>query len=242
MKFYLRTFWQVFKFIFFPSLIRQKEKAEVVSGVSIDFKKDRLPLIISFAGLGEQFNFGNTLKDIEANVIYLRDVNHNWYLNGLEGVGDSVKEVTSFLRHKVEEYKALTVVTIGTSAGGFGAILYGHLLKASSVVAFSPQTFMNRWNCIRYLDYRWLDRVVQIYQGSVSNRGYLDLKWLIHNDKIAITLVYDKTHRLDAVHASRMQGATIKHLAQSGGGHTLVRGLKNSGVLGDLIKYSLQSK
>lgn len=242
MKFYLLTVLQVVKFIFFPSLIRQKEKISGVPSVSIDFKKEGIPLIISFAGLGEQFNFGKTLDDLNVNVIYLRDVNHNWYLNGLSGVGDYVEDVSDFLINKIVEIKPSKVITLGTSAGGFAAILYGHMLQADAVLAFSPQTFMNRWNCIKYLDYRWLDRVVQIYQGDRSNRVYLDLKEIIFNTKTSITLVYDKTHRLDRIHSMRLKGNGIVQMGQDGGGHTVVKELRESGFLANTINQLLNTR
>lgn len=239
MKFYLRTFWQLLKFVFVPSLINQKPAVSGLPAFSIEFKRNGLPLIISFAGLGDQFNFGKTLRELDVNAIYLRDMNHNWYLNGLEGIGNSVDEVKEFLSQKSKEYEAPYVLSLGTSAGGFAALLYGSLLQVDEILAFSPQTFMNRWNCIRYLDHRWLDRVVQIYQGPQSNRAYLDLKQMSYDKMPSVTLVYDKTHRLDRIHANRVNGQAIKHLGQHGGGHTLVHELRNSGFLHNIIKQSL---
>ena len=172
-------------------------------------------------------------------MIYLRDLNHNWYLNGLPGVGNSVDEMVTLLQQKIEEYKPSRVITMGVSAGGFGAILFGCLLKVDSVLAFSPQTFMNKPNCIVHLDYRWLDRVIQIYMGDKSNRKYLDLKPFVLRTDIPITAVYDYTHRLDNLHATRIKGANVVHTAMKGGGHTLVKELRHKDMLATIINKAI---
>src|SRR5260221_1260655 len=179
MKFYLSKLILFLKFIFFPKLIAQKERVLYGDSVRVDFKGVNLPLLISFAGLGEEFNFGKTLGVYRVNVIYLRDLNHNWYVNGIPDAGNTVAEVARFLVLKIEEIRPSKVVMLGVSAGGFAALLYGCLLHADAILAFSPQTFMNRLNCVVYLDYRWLDRVVQIYGGDKTNRDFLDIKMLI---------------------------------------------------------------
>src|SRR5690349_9376454 len=135
MKFYFSRILELIKFVFCPSLIKQKEKITGRESCRIEFKENGLPLIVSFAGLGEPYNFVKTLKGVRANIIYLRDPNHNWYLNGLYGVGDTVKEVANFLHEKQKLFESKTVCVIGASAGGFAAILYGQLLSADKVLS-----------------------------------------------------------------------------------------------------------
>jgi len=239
-KFYIKNIFRFAAFVFLPGLIRLKER--VYNGetfIHVDFKEKGLPLIISFAGLGDQFNFGNTLIAFHANVIYLRDLNHNWYLNGLPAVGSSVDEMLALFKQKINEYEPSRVITMGASAGGFGAILFGCLLKADSVIAFSPQTFMNKLNCIVHLDYRWLDRVIQIYNGDKRNRPFLDIKQLVSHSTVPITVIFDVTHRLDNLHAMRIKGAHVVQEGVQGGGHALVKELRHNDMLTATIQNAI---
>ena len=211
------------------------------NSMRVEFKKKGLPLIISFAGLGDQFNFGNTLSAFQANVIYLRDLNHNWYLNGLPGVGNSVNAMVALFQEKIKEYEPSRVVTLGVSAGGFGAILFGCLLKADSVIAFSPQTFMDKRNCIIHFDHRWLDRVIQLHNGDKSIRSFLDLKKMVSRSNVPVTIIFDRTHRLDNLHALRIRSFNVILQGVRGGGHSLVKELRHNEMLTSYIHNAIST-
>lgn len=68
--------------------------------------------------------------------IFLRDVNKQWYLSGINDVISSPERLLTFLKKETEGYD---IVTIGSSAGGYAAILYGILLDAKYVLAFNAQ-------------------------------------------------------------------------------------------------------
>ncbi len=67
--------------------------------------------------------------------IFVRDVFKQWYLKGVNKDLDSIEKLAAFLKKETEGYE---VVTIGSSAGGYAAILFGLLLKAHIVMAFNP--------------------------------------------------------------------------------------------------------
>lgn len=75
------------------------------------------------------------------------------------------------------------VVTVGSSAGGFMAILFGCLLNAEAIYAFSPQISLeiyNKYHPIRYFDkYR-------------VEQQYMDLKQLINEYKGTLYFFYAK--------------------------------------------------
>lgn len=50
-------------------------------------------------------------------------------------------EYLNYIQNIIGKHKPKTVVCIGISSGGYAAMLYGQLLKAQLVFAFSPQTF-----------------------------------------------------------------------------------------------------
>lgn len=208
--------------------------------VLVDIRHSDWPLIISFAGLGDQFQFRNMLATLDVNVIYLRDLKHNWYLNGVPGVGNTVEEITTFLLGKKSQYSFRKIITIGASAGGFAALLFGSRIGADVIMAFSPQTFMDWFHRLFYWDRRWEDRRREIYAGDAGNRAYLDLKPVLEKFEGKVQLFYDKNHRLDNAHAKRVTLKQVAYFNFDEGGHTLAKHLKDNGKLIDYIQKALQ--
>ena len=68
--------------------------------------------------------------------IFLRDIFKQWYLEGINAELDSPEKIFEWLKRETEGYE---VVTVGSSAGGYSAVLYGSLLKAKKVIAFNAQ-------------------------------------------------------------------------------------------------------
>ncbi len=68
--------------------------------------------------------------------IFIRDIRKQWYMGGINSKLDSTVKVYEFLK---EESKGYRVHTVGSSAGGFAAILFGSLLNAIRVYAFNAQ-------------------------------------------------------------------------------------------------------
>jgi len=68
--------------------------------------------------------------------IFIRDIQKQWYLTGVNSTIDTPEKLLDFLRVETDGYK---VVALGSSAGGFAAVLYGALLKAQLVLSFNGQ-------------------------------------------------------------------------------------------------------
>lgn len=68
--------------------------------------------------------------------IFIRDIRKQWYIGGVNSKLDSPLKLVEFLKRETTGYK---VFTIGSSAGGFAAILFGSLLKVKRVYAFNAQ-------------------------------------------------------------------------------------------------------
>jgi len=68
--------------------------------------------------------------------IFVRDVFKQWYLKGINISINSPEKLLSFLEKETKNYKT---ICIGSSAGGYAAILYGTLLKSERVYAFNSQ-------------------------------------------------------------------------------------------------------
>lgn len=74
--------------------------------------------------------------------IYLRDIHKEWYFRGINSVYNTIDKVLSLLKIMSKGYK---IVTVGSSAGGYAASLFGILLGAERVFAFSPQFDLTEW-------------------------------------------------------------------------------------------------
>lgn len=104
-------------------------------------------LIVSF-GHVEHGGFASKSSLIEKkhernnfDILYMRDVDKRWYLNKLPGIGESVEDTIVFLKNETRKYR--TSIFVGSSMGGYAAILFGSLLNAKSVIAQTPQTDLN---------------------------------------------------------------------------------------------------
>jgi len=68
--------------------------------------------------------------------VFLRDVFKQWYLTGLNDKVSTPEALLEFLRAQTEGYR---VVALGSSAGGYAAVLYGSLLGAERILSFNGQ-------------------------------------------------------------------------------------------------------
>ena len=68
--------------------------------------------------------------------IFVRDVYKQWYLKGINDEIGSIEKLYEFLKAETEGYQ---VITVGSSAGGYAAVLFGSMLNATRVLAFNPQ-------------------------------------------------------------------------------------------------------
>jgi hypothetical protein len=72
--------------------------------------------------------------------IFLRDIKKQWYLTGINSHLNSIEKVFEFLEIETKGYN---VVTIGSSAGGYAAVLFGQKLKAEKIYTFNGQFMLH---------------------------------------------------------------------------------------------------
>jgi len=68
--------------------------------------------------------------------IFIRDIYKQWYIYGINSRIHSPELLLKFLE---DETMGCSVITIGSSAGGYAAVLYGSLLSANRVFSFNGQ-------------------------------------------------------------------------------------------------------
>jgi hypothetical protein len=103
--------------------------------------------IIAFSGKNVEpgrFHFFNLTRNFPAAAkLLVRDPAEKWYNAGLPGVGETVEEIAGRIEREVAELGATRTVTIGTSMGGYAAILFGCMIGSERVLAFGPQTLLD---------------------------------------------------------------------------------------------------
>lgn len=104
--------------------------------------------IVAFSGAGVgpgRFSFYGLLKLFpDQSKLLVRDPSYRWYNNGLPEVGNTVEEIGDQIAKRVGELGAKRIVAIGSSMGGYAAILFGCLIGAERVVALVPQTLLHQ--------------------------------------------------------------------------------------------------
>ena len=68
--------------------------------------------------------------------IFIRDIQKQWYLGGINSDINNPSKLFDFLKAETEGY---SIVMVGSSAGGFAATIYGQLLKAERIYSFNGQ-------------------------------------------------------------------------------------------------------
>jgi len=105
-------------------------------------------LIISFGGTAvnniQKFESVNTLEKIfpEYSKIFFIDRKCSWYHKGICSKSDSIKSTVEYIKQLIEPYSEVSM--IGVSMGGYAAILFGSLLNVKNVIAFIPQTRLDK--------------------------------------------------------------------------------------------------
>lgn len=99
------------------------------NGIYADTEKDFESVIVQ----KNRFEWKNTRIKNAKKSIFLRDINKNFYVDGINSRINSIDKVIDFLRNETSGYD---IVTVGSSAGGYMAITVGVLLGAKRVYSF----------------------------------------------------------------------------------------------------------
>jgi len=187
------------------------------------------------------FEFLRLTQDININKIYIRDLNQSWYHKGLSDAGTSIEDIAIYLKNEIIGNNIKKVLITGNSAGGYAALLLGFLLEVEEVIAFAPQTFLNNFNRIIYLDNRWRKQISQLSKCKIP-KEYLDLSILFEQKQLhtIFHIFFDKNVRLDRLHAQHLQKhKSIRMHEYVNGGHGLVQYLRDTGELKNILNNAI---
>ena len=146
-------------------------------------------LIICFGGMALQFGgilpfeFLNYLSSLYTNIcdlIFYIDNHQCWYHKGLKGITNDIDETIIYLNNSIKNGNYEKVIFMGTSAGGYGAILFGSLCHSvNHVISFIPQTI--------------LAKPINLNYSNLKNIINTNTKYILYGDK-SIENINDNHH------------------------------------------------
>ncbi len=92
----------------------------------------------------------SAIRGNASEFIFVRDIYKNWCIQGINGTINTIDKLYERLKTMTEGRE---IITVGSSAGGFMAILFGTLLKAKTIYAFSPQVSLTRYHVFHPINY-----------------------------------------------------------------------------------------
>ena len=111
-------------------VVRRQGASTVLLGFCGNQHKMSLPLELMHRWIGQ----------IDASVIYLRDLSNRGYLRGIQGLGEDYPSSIRQLQSLVHRLAPQRIICQGHSAGGHAALRMGIDLGADAVLAFGAQT------------------------------------------------------------------------------------------------------
>lgn len=112
---------------------------------------------------------------IAVKEIYVRDIYKSWYVTGINSRINSIEKLIEFLKDEIGE---LPIICVGSSSGGYLAVLLACLLHASHALCFSAQfnldnkhamgenPFLQRYQ-LEYLKSKYYDLIPIIEESTV---------------------------------------------------------------------------
>lgn len=185
----------------------------------------RKAAVIIFTGLADRMVmplplFDRYLAELDLSAIYVRDRKRIGFFNGVSSLGDDYDSTLIAMKELLVDMGAMTVHTIGNSAGGIGAVSYGLDLRAKTVLAFSAPVAVTR--AAADMDRRTAVFAERLLGPSVpAERRDLRARAEASRGSTRIHLYYGEEMPEDRYHAATLEGVpgVELHPLQGLGGH-----------------------
>ena len=172
--------------------------------------------------------------------LFVRDPALVWFQHGVPGFGETIDEVAASLKAIVDEQEVERLVVIGSSAGGYAALAFGSLLQADLVLAFSPQTILDRGWLDEVGDDRWPGHFKNLASLGGPDPHWVDLREALpreRRDGTEFEVHYPSPYEKDARHAERLAGLPgVKLVGYERAYHNFIQGLRNRGELSEIFR------
>ena len=144
---------------------------------------------LNFSGI-LPFEFLTYLSKIYPNIcdlIFFIDKNQCWYHRGIKDITNNIDETVLYLNNIILKGNYDKVLFMGTSAGGYAAILFGSLCNnVDGVISFIPQTILKNPIDIRYENLKTIinNKTKYIIHGQAGISDINDLHHILHCENI----------------------------------------------------------
>lgn len=111
--------------------------------------KDARATVVVFPGIHQKlgslpFTYADALLSCHpVNVIYLHDSYHAAFITPAPDIGGSAEGFAAMIRELVRNLDGLPLIALGTSAGGYAAMLHGPAMGAAGIIAYSGHTILH---------------------------------------------------------------------------------------------------
>jgi hypothetical protein len=161
------------------------------------------------------FEFLRSTTSIPAHKLHVRDFYQRYYHHGLHGYTQTIHETQHLIDAFIRKYGINILICVGHCAGGYAAILFGALVGADVVHAFSPQTFFSIGQKLVHVDPRYHQYTRKMYATTADTR-YFDLNNLAPDPSTQFILHYRASVRHERLHANHLAFKNVVRRAYAG--------------------------
>jgi predicted esterase YcpF (UPF0227 family) len=232
----------------------ENQEGEVVESFLPIVKKinpDSDILVLAFGGMLSNLGmppaeFLKSLTSKKCSCVFLKDFHQCWYQKGLLGLTNDIYETRDLIKSIIMDLAPNNIVAVGTSAGGYAAIMFGTLLGVQRVLAFAPQTKVGHQIAQKFGS---LD-TPNLLAVAKTKKVIFDLVELIDEnpkDLPETHIYFGELSTEDKIHAERLSRfSNVKlHSIRGEKDHNIARSLKQEGkldeILDDAIKFDRTS-
>ena len=182
----------------------------------VELGQDPNVLVVAFTGFNGRlsmstFDFMRSAELLNYNRILLCDTSRTCYLNGIPPVAADVDALLALLRQNIDRLAPKFTIFVGSSGGSHAAILFGYLLGADFVHAFSPHTNIDptHFRAVEGPNVEvFRDALARIAAVPARARAYFDLRNILResNGKTKFNLHVCAQSASDMARAVRLEG------------------------------------
>lgn len=196
----------------------------------------RKAAVLIFTGLADRMVlplplFDRYLAELDLSAIYLRDRKRIGYFHGVTSLAADYEGAIERLKEMLVDFSAMTVHTIGNSAGGMAAVSYGLDLAARRILTFSAPLALTT-------ETSQFDRRADVFLNRLltqvpDQRRHLRERLMGVKGKTEVHLYYGAGMPEDRAHADVMAGApcvTLHPIDGLAGHGALFRMAENHGL------------
>ena len=209
-----------------------------------DFSSASDCLLIAFGGLAgglhiPPFEFFNATRDFACKKLFVRDLQQCWYHRGTTPFQNNISSLRDELETLILESTATRIVAVGTSSGGYAALLFGLLLGMDEAHALSPKTYINPLVRVLTRDRVSKKQALKLLFTPGAEKKYFDLAKVLQSEKVAtqLHLHYAKGFPPALKHSERLgHDPRVTLNAYDFDRHLLGKYLRDQGLLSPLLE------